>query len=116
MHFVDDQVSNSGGTIESSATLDISVKVQESQVEDYPPGFTATLEDHSVTEGVAVQYSCRVKGNPFPEVTWFLDGTELSHSKEYKITRKDDNLLLVILAPTLNQSGTIVCQVSDVQM
>ena len=105
------KVSNSGGTIESSATLDIHAKVQESTEEDYPPGFTSTLEDHSVTEGSAVQYNCRIKGQPFPEVAWFLDGTELKHGKEFKVTMKEDNLLLVILCTSLNQSGTIVCQV-----
>ena len=105
------KVSNSGGTIESSATLDIHAKVQESTEEDYPPGFTSTLEDHSVTEGSAVQYNCRIKGQPFPEVVWFLDGTELKHGKEFKVTMKEDNLLLVILCTSLNQSGTIVCQV-----
>ncbi len=110
-HPATQQVCNSGGTIESSAALDIHTKVQESTEEDYPPGFTSTLEDHSVTEGAPVQYSCRVKGQPAPDVAWFLDGTELKHGDQYKISSKDDNQLLVILAPKLSQSGTIVCQV-----
>lgn len=51
---------------------------------DLPPQFTMRLRDRRVQVTYPVRLTCQVIGFPYPEVTWFRDGTELVHDGEFQ--------------------------------
>lgn len=53
-----------------------------------------------------MELGCLVEGDPAPEVTWYLEGTELLDSLHYRVTG-DGNLLIVFMLPQL--AGEYVC-------
>lgn len=44
---------------------------------DSPPQFAMRLRDRRVQVTYPVRLTCQVFGFPYPEITWFRDGTEL---------------------------------------
>jgi len=60
------------------------------------PVFTRPLANTRVTEGQKVQLECHVTGSPEPELSWFLDGVELSSSAEVIISRQGWACYLII--------------------
>ena len=105
------QLKNKGGEVESKAKLDVRAPSPIDTSKDYQPGFETALEDHLVAEGAEVRFTCKVKGHPMPDAKWFLDGTELKNSKEYKITAEEGTLTLLVRLARKDHTGNIVCQV-----
>ena len=55
---------------------------------------------------LAVELRCEIKGQPPPEMSWFLDGEELRESADYRLP---GNGSLIIVEMKSSLSGEYLC-------
>lgn len=51
-----------------------------------------------------------VDGNPFPDIKWFFNETELSNSERYEMTAEKHNVSLIIKHVQPKDIGIYTCQ------
>ena len=78
------------------------------------PVFTRPLSDLKVIEGHRVTFECHVTGCPAPELTWTLDGVELSSSAEFTMARRGSACWLVIGDVLVEDEGEYAVTASNV--
>ena len=49
-------------------------------------GFSSGLKDISVNEGTKAKLTCKVTGNPEPDVTWLRNGSVVKPDKGVRMT------------------------------
>ena len=53
------------------------------------PEFTVSIQNCEVKEGKVASFSCRVIGEPTPELTWQLNGEPLAIEGRYTVVERD---------------------------
>ncbi len=104
------QVKNRGGVAESKAKLDVK-PAQDSK--DKAPKFTSDFKDVEVEEEMEAKFKCKVKGDPMPKVTWFVNDKEVSSEGPYTITCEEGKCALTIKAATMDMNGKVTCKVQE---
>lgn len=63
-----------------------------------------------MVEGGAARFTCRVSGNPEPEVNWYKDNEKLSESKQFTMLfDADENCVLIITQSNHDTAGSYTC-------
>lgn len=74
------------------------------------PNFVRVCNDRDVTEGKMTRFDCRVTGRPYPEVTWFINGRQVSDDATHKIlVNESGNHALMITNVSRMDSGVVTC-------
>lgn len=74
------------------------------------PNFVRVCGDRDVTEGKMTRFDCRVTGRPYPEVTWFINGRQVTDDHNHKIlVNESGNHALMITNVSRNDSGVVTC-------
>lgn len=74
------------------------------------PNFVRVCNDRDVTEGKMTRFDCRVTGRPYPEVTWFINGRQVSDDATHKIlVNESGNHALMITNVSRIDSGIVTC-------
>lgn len=74
------------------------------------PNFVRVCGDRDVTEGKMTRFDCRVTGRPYPEVTWYINGRQVTDSATHKIlVNESGNHALMITNVGRNDSGVVTC-------
>lgn len=74
------------------------------------PNFVRVCNDRDVTEGKMTRFDCRVTGRPYPEVTWIINGRQVSDDATHKIlVNESGNHALMITNVNRMDSGVITC-------
>ncbi|XP_053441958.1 palladin isoform X3 [Nycticebus coucang] len=81
------------------------------------PIFEMKLKHYKIFEGMPVTFTCRVSGNPTPNVYWFKDGKQVSpKSSHYAIQRDPDGTCsLHTMASTLDDDGNYTIMAANPQ-
>ena len=58
---------------------------QVEKPELHAPEFVIEIGDLTVKEGEGATLTCKVKGEPVPEITWFYDGQPIKTNEIYKV-------------------------------
>ncbi|XP_042309832.1 alpha-protein kinase 2 [Sceloporus undulatus] len=72
------------------------------------PCFLSTLSSTSVPENEDVTLSCKISGNPKPEVTWYQNGQDINEQRDisnYEILEDNVNHVLHLFGCTEQQAG-----------
>ncbi|XP_072764140.1 uncharacterized protein [Anoplolepis gracilipes] len=118
---------NSGGEASSQCTLtvtptshisDVIDRVQETAealVEGSAPKFVRLPTDLLVAEGEDAIFECAVTGEPKPDLRWYSDDGEVTHSTRILIEKKEDGTeLLKILSTIPEDKGNYVAKAINV--
>uniref|UniRef100_H0WX09 Palladin n=1 Tax=Otolemur garnettii TaxID=30611 RepID=H0WX09_OTOGA len=81
------------------------------------PIFEMKLKHYKIFEGMPVTFTCKVSGNPTPNVYWFKDGKQVSpKSSHYAIQRDPDGTCsLHTMASTLDDDGNYTIMAANPQ-
>lgn len=75
-----------------------------------PPTFVKAYGDREVTEGRMTRFDCRVTGNPYPEVYWFINGRQVNDDAAHKIlVNESGSHSLMITNVTRMDAGAVQC-------
>jgi len=61
-----------------------------------PPAFAVPLTNLTVVDGQQAVFEATVTGIPSPEVTWFHEGHQITHSEDFQIIKEGQKCFLVI--------------------
>lgn len=74
------------------------------------PNFIRVCSDRDAQEGKMTRFDCRVTGRPYPEVTWFINGKQVSDDSTHKIlVNESGNHALMITNVSRNDHGVVTC-------
>ena len=65
------------------------VELPEEEPTGAAPEFTVCIQNCEVKEGKVASFSCRVIGEPTPELTWQLNGEALTIEGRYTVVERD---------------------------
>uniref|UniRef100_A0A1I8N5F2 Ig-like domain-containing protein n=2 Tax=Musca domestica TaxID=7370 RepID=A0A1I8N5F2_MUSDO len=75
-----------------------------------PPTFVKAFMDREITEGRMTRFDCRVTGNPYPEVYWFINGRQVNDDATHKIlVNESGSHSLMITNVSRTDAGTVQC-------
>lgn len=75
-----------------------------------PPTFVKAFGDREVTEGRMTRFDCRVTGNPYPEVFWFINGRQVRDDASHKIlVNESGSHSLMITNVSRLDGGAVQC-------
>ncbi|CAI2304070.1 unnamed protein product [Caenorhabditis sp. 36 PRJEB53466] len=101
---------NEHGTAESRARLTVEQEEEESRS---APTFLKDIEDQTVKTGEFAVFETTVRGNPNPEVTWFINGHKMDQgSPGVKIEAHNHDHKLTI--DSAQYAGTVLCRAENV--
>lgn len=89
--------------------------VQENDVDtgaskSLKPNFVKIPGDKEVTEGKMVRFDLRVSGRPFPDVSWYLNGTQVVDDLTHKLLVNEGGVhALMITSTSRTDAGTYTC-------
>ena len=63
----------------------LNINFQVEQPELHAPEFVIEIGDLTVKEGEGATLTCKVKGQPVPEITWFYEGQPIKSDEIYKV-------------------------------
>uniref|UniRef100_A0A0N4ZKF6 Obscurin n=1 Tax=Parastrongyloides trichosuri TaxID=131310 RepID=A0A0N4ZKF6_PARTI len=79
-----------------------------------PPEFVELIRSCTTEPGADAILTCKVKGEPRPEISWTKDGVKLVESDRIKIEHaKDNSIKLTIFNATLQDSGEYRCDATN---
>jgi len=91
-------VKNKIGQVESrKASLCVSVA----------PTIIKPLKDSEALEGIPFEYSCEILAYPKPEVTWFMDDTQLAENGSFSFVNNNNTYTLLIKSPTESNNANV---------
>ncbi|NP_001343716.1 Muscle M-line assembly protein unc-89 [Caenorhabditis elegans] len=100
---------NEHGTAESRARLTVEQEEEESRS---APTFLKDIEDQTVKTGEFAVFETTVRGNPNPEVTWFINGHKMDQgSPGVKIEAHNHDHKLTI--DSAQYAGTVLCRAEN---
>ena len=103
------QLKNRAGVAECKAKLDVKPS-QESK--DKAPIFASELKDLDLEEEMEAKFKVKVKGEPMPEVAWYVNDTEVTSSEGiYVVTYEEGKCSLTIKSVTCDMNGKVTCKV-----
>lgn len=74
------------------------------------PNFVRVCSDRDVTEGKMTRFDCRVTGRPYPDVTWFINGSQVNDDATHKIlVNESGNHALMITNVSRIDCGVVTC-------
>lgn len=74
------------------------------------PNFVRVCSDRDAQEGKMTRFDCRVTGRPYPEVTWFINGRQVSDDSTHKVlVNESGNHALMITNVSRNDNGIVSC-------
>ena len=103
------QLKNRAGVAESKAKLDVK---QSQESKDKEPKFSSDLKDLDLEEEMEAKFKCKVKGEPMPDVTWYVNGMEVTSSEGiYVVSYEEGKCSLTIKSVTTDMNGKVTCKV-----
>ena len=108
---VDEPVTEEKVETVETAPAEAAPKEEKREKKEKAPKFSSELKDQTVTEGSEVKLSCKVKGQPTPEVTWQLNGSDIKDNSVYNISFDGEKCVLKIKDAKAEYSGTYTVQV-----
>ena len=79
---------------------------------DKAPKFGSELKDLELEEEMEAKFKCKVKGEPMPDVTWYVNDTEVTSSEGiYVVTYEEGKCSLTIKSVTADMNGNVTCKV-----
>ncbi|XP_055331451.1 twitchin-like isoform X3 [Paramacrobiotus metropolitanus] len=78
-----------------------------------PPYFSARIKPQSVKDGAPAEFTCKVKGNPTPTVTWYKDDKAVEPSQDFIITFDGTTATFKIADCLPEDTGKISCVIKN---
>lgn len=101
---------NVGGSITSTATVNITETTWEEAVELISPTFVKRLSPVRIMDGERVNLTCIVEGKPIPRVEWYHDGKPIKEGKEITIIQDTEGICnLAITEVFPEDAGEYTC-------
>jgi hypothetical protein len=72
----------------------------------FPPEFVIEIQPCKVKEGQKAEFTCQVKGQPVPELTWLFNGQEIESQGQYAFMQRDQLQVLEVHEAVPTNSGT----------
>ncbi|VDN19931.1 unnamed protein product [Cylicostephanus goldi] len=106
--------SNEHGSTNTSCLLTVKVPKAEAKKEGEEPFFTKGLVDMWKDRGETFTLKCAVKGDPFPEIKWYRNGTLLRDTPRSIIeTSPDGTCSLTVKDCTMSDEGIYRCEAEN---
>ena len=105
----DKQLKESKTQISSKSLLE-KTQVKTTMANIRPPKFVQKLQPVVSEPQKPVVLKGEVDGNPFPDIKWFFNESELSNSELYEMTSEKSNVTLKIKAVKETDVGIYTCQ------
>ncbi|XP_045531935.1 titin isoform X5 [Pieris brassicae] len=74
-----------------------------------PPEIIEPMKDRVVTEGQAIEFSCKIVGKPIPTVQWYKEDRLIKPSKYFQMSRTADDYTLRISEAFPEDEGDYKC-------
>jgi hypothetical protein len=71
------------------------------------PTIIKPLKDSEALEGIPFEYSCEILAYPKPEVTWFMDDTQLAENGSFSFVNNNNTYTLLIKSPTESNNANV---------
>ncbi|XP_075253986.1 muscle M-line assembly protein unc-89-like isoform X3 [Convolutriloba macropyga] len=103
---------NEQGSAQSEGFLTVKdPRIRKISVVGEPPKFVKKPADKEVAEGKSVEFTCKVTGNPLPEVKWVnKEGEELTQNDDFKLSYKNGVATLLIKEVIPDDDGKFLCK------
>lgn len=75
--------------------------------EGFPPEFVVEIKPCKVKEGQKADFSCQVKGEPAPELTWLYNGQLIEGKGQYAFMQRDELQVLEVQEAVPANAGAI---------
>lgn len=77
------------------------------------PKFLRELQDVEVCVGEPAKLRCRVEGDPFPDIEWFVDGDKIKKGGRFYFTTDGDLVTLKISETSALDEGEYQCTATN---
>ena len=77
------------------------------------PKFLRELQDVEVCVGEPAKLRCRVEGDPFPDIEWFVDGDKIKKGGRFDFTTDGDLVTLKISETSALDEGEYQCTATN---
>lgn len=85
------------------------------QPELMPPKFIKPIKTVVAGDGDAVKFTATLTGKPRPDVTWYVDDTEIKDEPEYEVAFTDDGTASLTLPEVIPEDeGLYLCKAVNV--
>ena len=71
--------------------------------------------NNSPTEGTSATFTCKIEGDPAPDVSWIFNGKPLKDGKRYKISNDGATYTLTLPKTKRDMSGTYIVRAKNKQ-
>ncbi|GAU87381.1 hypothetical protein RvY_00244-2 [Ramazzottius varieornatus] len=78
-----------------------------------PPYFSARIKPVAVKDGQSAEFTCKVKGNPQPQVSWYKQDKLVEASDDFLITFDGQTATLKFVDCFPEDSGKITCTIKN---
>ncbi|XP_076362329.1 protein Obscurin-like isoform X2 [Tachypleus tridentatus] len=100
------QLTNSLGEARIKGKADVAAHI--------PPRFIQRLYNTNICISEPLNLTCRVKGDPEPQIEWYFNGSLIEPGLKYNMKRHDALCQLTILRPHINDSGLYECRATNI--
>jgi hypothetical protein len=56
----------------------------------YPPSFISIPDSEEAKKGHKIEFSCKAKGNPIPDIVWYRNNQAIIPDNHYNLKTKQD--------------------------
>ncbi|KIH61998.1 immunoglobulin I-set domain protein, partial [Ancylostoma duodenale] len=106
--------SNEHGSTNTSCSVTVKVPKAEAKKEGEEPFFTKGLVDIWSDRGETFVMKCAVKGDPFPEIKWYRNGTLVRDTTRTTIETTEEGLCtLTVRECTMSDEGIYRCEAEN---
>ncbi|ETN83967.1 hypothetical protein NECAME_07120, partial [Necator americanus] len=106
--------SNEHGSTNTSCLVSVKVPKTEAKKEGEEPFFTKGLVDMWTDRGETFTMTCAVKGDPFPEIKWYRNGTLVRSTARTIIETTEEGICsLTVKECTMSDEGIYRCEAEN---
>ncbi|XP_038047057.1 myosin light chain kinase, smooth muscle-like isoform X3 [Patiria miniata] len=98
---------NKVGRASAMAELKVTEKPKPVIPKGQAPSFVRRIADCEVCEGEKAVFECKVTGDPFPEITWIMDGKVVQEDRRHQITRKPDGTCALVVSDIREEDDAV---------
>lgn len=98
---------NFAGSVSCSASL---LEQQDKEFIGEAPIIITPLESVTIMDGEPIKLSCKIRGQPWPQIDWYHDGTHVERARDITVARQESGLCeLCIKEAFPEMSGKYAC-------
>ncbi|XP_071792535.1 protein Obscurin-like isoform X2 [Asterias amurensis] len=101
---------NKAGRVSAMAELKVTEKPKPAVMSGQAPSFITRISDCELCDGEEALFECKVSGDPFPEITWIMDGKLVQEGPRHRfVCKSDGTCALIVTDVTADDDAVYTC-------